>query len=95
VGEASDETTRIGWSFPTGFATAPAARRRAFGACGLVFGFPSVSGRFCPSRVTTLATCRFRVLEFPRRVARDPERRGPEKSPRTARVVSARGGSDS
>jgi hypothetical protein len=46
--------------------------------CGLVFGFSSVSGRFCPSRVTTLATCRFRVLEFPRRVARDAERRGPE-----------------
>jgi hypothetical protein len=30
------------------------------------------------------------ALEFPRRVARDPERRGPEKSPCTARVVSAR-----
>ena len=36
VREASDETAQIGWSFSTGFATAPAARRRAFG--GLWFG---------------------------------------------------------
>jgi hypothetical protein len=46
--EASDETAQIGWSFSTGFATAPAARRRAFGGRGLVFGFSSVSGRFRP-----------------------------------------------
>jgi hypothetical protein len=63
VREALDETAQIGWSFSTGFATAPAARRRAFG--GLWFGV-----RFFLSFWTvlsepgeTLATSRFRVLE--------------------------------